>query len=79
MEVATKLLGANYSILLCCRPMQRVTYCFASESQKYRKELLPSEQRFDEVAIELRTKQTFLNVIGEFGNRLMVPIIQYNL
>ncbi|VBB27768.1 unnamed protein product [Acanthocheilonema viteae] len=54
-------------ISLCCKPVQCLIYRFASESnQKCRKELLPFEQRFQEVAAELRTKQTFLNVIDNF-------------
>lgn len=67
MEVTVKLLGLHCRILLCCRPVQCLAHRFASESnEKCRKELLPSEQHFHEVAVELRSKQTFLNVVGEF-------------
>uniref|UniRef100_A0A0R3S320 Evolutionarily conserved signaling intermediate in Toll pathway, mitochondrial n=1 Tax=Elaeophora elaphi TaxID=1147741 RepID=A0A0R3S320_9BILA len=62
-----KLLGSHCEISLCCKPIQCLSHRFASESnQNSRKELLPSEQHFHEVAIELRTKQTFLNVIDNF-------------
>ncbi|VDK79976.1 unnamed protein product [Onchocerca ochengi] len=67
MKVAMKLLGLRCGISLCCKPVQYLIYRFASESsQKIRKELLPSEQSFSEVANELRSKQTFLNVIDNF-------------
>ncbi|CAG9536019.1 unnamed protein product [Cercopithifilaria johnstoni] len=66
-NVAMKLLGLHCKIPLCYKPVQCLTYRFASEdNKKFEKGLLPSEQRFHEVAIELRTKQTFLNVIDNF-------------
>ncbi|EFO22334.2 hypothetical protein LOAG_06152 [Loa loa] len=72
MEVAIKLLGSYCRISLYCKPVQSLAYRFASESnEKFGKELLPSEKRFDEVAIELRTKQTFLNVIDNFCKKQM--------
>lgn len=80
MKVAMKLLASHCGVSQCCKPVQCLAYRFASESsQKVEKELLPSEQRFHEVAIELRTKQTFLNVIGEFRDRIVIDVIQDNL
>ncbi|KAK6111267.1 Evolutionarily conserved signaling intermediate in Toll pathway family protein [Brugia pahangi] len=66
MKAAVKLLVSHYGISLCCKPVCQA-YRFASESNEtIRKKLLPSEQRFDEVGIGLRSKQTFLNVIDNF-------------
>ncbi|VDO12005.1 unnamed protein product, partial [Brugia timori] len=66
MKAAVKLLVSHYGISLCCKPVCQA-YRFASENNEtIRKKLLPSEQRFDEVVIELRSKQTFLNVIDNF-------------
>ncbi|KAM3725433.1 Evolutionarily conserved signaling intermediate in Toll pathway [Dirofilaria immitis] len=66
-RIVKKLFESRCGILLYCKSVQYLAYRFASESsQKVRKELLPSEQSFNDVAVEFRTKQTFLNVIDNF-------------
>uniref|UniRef100_A0A915PLN6 Evolutionarily conserved signaling intermediate in Toll pathway, mitochondrial n=1 Tax=Setaria digitata TaxID=48799 RepID=A0A915PLN6_9BILA len=67
MKAAMRLVGFRCAISLCFKPLQCPVYQYSSESsQKIRKQLLPYEQRFHEVAPELRSKETFLNVIDNF-------------